>query len=207
MFTGDELLCRRGGRVVFAGLSFAAEPGRALVVRGANGSGKSSLLRIAATLTAPAAGALAWGGVPLEAERHRVRLAYVGHGDAVKAALTVRENLRFWASLAAPGDDCERRVGAALAGFGLDRLAELRAHLLSAGERRRLALARLLVADRLLWLLDEPTVGLDRDNVARFTAALERHLAGGGLAIVATHIDIGVAADIVDLGGRDWDAT
>ena len=101
MFTGDELLCRRGGRVVFAGLSFAAEPGRALVVRGANGSGKSSLLRIAATLMAPAAGALAWGGVPLDAERHRARLAYVGHGDAVKPVLTVRENLRFWAALAA----------------------------------------------------------------------------------------------------------
>ena len=200
MFTGDKLLCRRGGRVVFAGLSFAAEPGRALAVRGANGSGKSSLLRIAATLTAPAAGALAWRGVPLEAERHRARLAYVGHGDAVKPVLTVRENLRFWASLAAPGDDREHRVGAALAGFGLDRLAELRAHLLSAGERRRLALARLLVADRPLWLLDEPTVSLDDDGVACLQRVIARHRENGGMVMAATHIELGVEqVDVLEL--------
>ena len=208
MFTGDKLLCRRGGHVVFADLSFAAEPGQALVLRGPNGSGKSSLLRIAATLMAPAAGTLAWRGSPLDAEQHRALLAYVGHGDAVKPVLTVRENLSFWAALAAPRDDCGRRVDAALAAFGLDRLAGLRAQLLSAGERRCLGLARLLVADRPLWLLDEPTVGLDRDNVAFFTAVLDRHLAGEGLAIVATHIDINLAdLVILELGGRDQTAS
>ncbi len=204
MFTGNKLLCLRGGRVVFTDLSFTVAPGRAVILRGPNGSGKSSLLRIAATLMAPAAGLLTWRGSPLDPEQHRARLIYVGHGDAIKPVLTVRENLRFWAALATPEDGRERRVGEVLEGVGLDRLAEVRAQLLSAGERRRLGLARLLVADRPLWLLDEPTVALDRNAVARFTEALCRHLADGGLALIASHIDIDIADPaILELGDRD----
>ena len=203
MFTGDQLLCVRGGRVVFADLSFALEPGRALILRGPNGSGKSSLLRITATLMAPAAGTLSWQGSPIDTEEHRARLLYVGHGDAVKPVLSVRENLGFWAALAWPEGDRETRVGEALETVGLGPLAEVPAQLLSAGERRRLGLARLLVAERTLWVLDEPTVALDRDNIGRFTQALRHHLAGDGLAIIATHVDIDVAdVAVLELSGR-----
>jgi heme exporter protein A len=181
----------RGGRQVFADLSFALRPGEVLVLRGPNGSGKSSLLRLLAGFLAPAAGRLAWAGARIadDLAAHRARLHYVGHLDAVKSLLTVRENLGFAAALGGTG---EGGLEAALEGFDLGALAEVPARHLSAGQKRRLALARLLAGARPLWLLDEPGVGLDAANRARLEAALAAHRAAGGLAVLATHGDVAV---------------
>jgi heme exporter protein A len=183
---GRGLGCIRGDRPVFAGLDFTLEPGGALVLVGPNGSGKSSLLRVLAGLIPPAAGALAWDGAELDGagEAHRARLHYVGHHEALKSVLTARENLAFWARLrGAP----EGTIDAALDRFGLAPLAEVPGRMLSAGQRRRLALARLLAAPAPLWLLDEPSVGLDARSVQTLTAEMARHRAAGGQVVVATH--------------------
>jgi heme exporter protein A len=180
----------RGGRQVFAGLSFALAPGEVLVLRGPNGSGKSSLLRLLAGFFAPAAGRLAWAGVQVadDPAAHRARLHYVGHSDAVKSLLTVRENLAFAAALGGAAAGLERALGA----FDLEPLADLPARYLSAGQKRRLALARLLLGSRPLWLLDEPGVGLDAANRMRLERELAAHRAAGGLAVLATHGDVAV---------------
>ena len=186
----------RGGREVFAGLSFALAAREVLVLRGPNGSGKSSLLRLLAGFLAPAAGRLAWAGAPIadDLAAHRARLHYVGHADAVKSALTVRENLAFAGALAgAPAG----RLEVALAGFDLLPLEGVPARHLSAGQKRRLALARLLAAERPLWLLDEPGVGLDAANRRHLEQALAAHRAAGGLAVLATHGDVGVPDALV----------
>ncbi len=182
---GRGLACVRSERTVFAGLGFALEPGGALIVRGANASGKTSLLRVVAGLLRAAAGGLFWDGAAVaeEPEAHRARLHYVGHLDAVKSALTVAENLAFWAALAG-------RAGhekGALARFGLAHLADVPAGLLSAGQRRRLALARVLATPAVLWLLDEPTVALDDEAVATLLASVAEHRAAGGMVMMATH--------------------
>ena len=191
MFRGDNLLCLRGGRIVFSDLSFAVARGSALILRGPNGSGKSSLLRIAASLMTASAGTLLWEGSPIDIDTHRARLSYVGHLDAVKPVFSVRENLQFWTAFNGPADGgVDSRVEDALDEFDLGPLADIPARFLSAGERRRLGLARLAVGNCPLWLLDEPTVALDQDSVARFAGVLRRHLEQGGMAMVATHIDI-----------------
>lgn len=184
-FEGRSLQCRRGGRDVFAGLDFALPPGGALLLTGPNGSGKSSLLRLMAGLLRPAAGALLWDGraVAGEIEAHAARLHYLGHLDAVKPVLTVAENLQFWAALRGG----TRAVDRALEAFALTELAAVPGRLLSAGQRRRLALARLVAAPAELWLLDEPSVGLDHASVGRLAAAIAAHRAGGGRVVVATH--------------------
>lgn len=191
LFLGRGLGCIRGGRTVFANLDFAVSDGEALVLRGANGSGKSSLLRLMAGLSSPAAGELSWDGgeLALDPEAHGARLHYVGHLDAVKPALTVAENLAIWAVLRT-GDGTG--VDAALARFGLDRLAGIPARLLSAGQRRRLALARMVATPAPLWLLDEPTVALDADAVAALISAITEHCGGGGIAVVSTHVEVGL---------------
>ena len=190
----------RGGRQVFAGLSFALAPGDVLVLRGPNGSGKSSLLRLLAGFLPPAAGHIAWAGewVALDPPAHRTRLHFVGHSDAVKGPLTTRENLAFAAALSgAPAS----AAAAGLDGFDLGPLAEVPARYLSAGQKRRLALARLLAVRRPLWLLDEPGVGLDAANRERLERALAEHRAGGGIAVLATHGDVAVEdALTLDLG-------
>jgi heme exporter protein A len=165
--------------------------GDALVLRGPNGSGKSSLLRLLAGFLEPAAGTLAWAGAPIadDLAAHRARLHHVGHADAVKAPLTVRENLAFASALSGAADD---GLAEALAGFDLARLAEVPARYLSAGQRRRLALARLLAIPRPLWLLDEPGVGLDAANRARLEQAIAGHRAEGGIVVLATHGDVAV---------------
>jgi heme exporter protein A len=182
----EDLACRRGERLIFHGLSFALPAGGALLLSGANGSGKSSLLRVLAGLLAPVSGRLSWGGVAVAADpaAYRARLHYVGHRDAVKPALGVRETLAFWAELR--GAD-GRRIDAALAAFGLAALADWPCRWLSAGQRQRLALARLLAAPAPLWLLDEPTAALDADGEDRLRAAIDAHRMAGGRAVVATH--------------------
>jgi heme exporter protein A len=200
LLTADELVCVRAGREVFAGVSFALAPGEVLVLRGPNGSGKSSLLRLLAGFLMPAAGRLAWAGAAIgdDLAAHRTRLHYVGHLDAVKSLLTVRENLAFAAALGGTGAGA---LEAALGGFDLEALAEIPARHLSAGQKRRLALARLLAGARPLWLLDEPGVGLDAANRVRLEQALAAHRAAGGLAVLATHGDVAVGdALLLELG-------
>jgi heme exporter protein A len=196
-----DLACRRGERLIFAGLSFRLPAGGALVLRGANGSGKTSLLRLLAGLTAPAAGRLSWGPTPIEDDLagHRARLHYVGHHDGVKPGLTPRETLVFWAALRGCGIRCRTSVlDAALAAFALEPVADWPSRWLSAGQRRRLALARLSVTPAALWLLDEPFTALDRDNQNRLERAIAAHRAGGGRVVLATHlpIEIGTAVGI-----------
>jgi len=192
----------RGERMVFAGLDFSVSAGGALLLLGRNGAGKSSLLRLMAGLLRPAAGELFWDGqaVELDREAHAGRLHYVGHHDAVKPVLTVAETLGFWARLHDP-KGAAARVEGALVAFGLAALADVPGKLLSAGQKRRLNLARLLAAPAPVWLLDEPTVALDRASVAALEALLARHRQQGGRVILSTHADIALpGAEELQLG-------
>jgi heme exporter protein A len=196
-----DLACRRGERLVFTGLSFRLPPGGALVLSGTNGSGKTSLLRLLAGLFAPAAGHLSWGVTPIEDDLagHRARLLYVGHQDGVKPSLTPRETLLFWAALHGCGTrSAASEVDAALAAFALEAVADWPCRWLSAGQRRRLALARLSATPASLWLLDEPFSALDRDNQNRLERAIVAHRAAGGRLALATHlpIELGTAVGI-----------
>jgi heme exporter protein A len=188
--TGERLTCLRGDRLVFRDLDFRAAPGRALVLTGPNGAGKSTLLRLAATLLEPRSGQLVWQGRPVadDPDRYRAAIGYLGHLDAVKPTLTVAENLGFWAR----GD--QSTIDRALEAFALTDKAALPARFLSAGQKRRLALARLTVKGAPIWLLDEPTTALDRRSTALFAQAVSTHLAEGGLALIATHVDLGLDA-------------
>ena len=200
LFEGRNLLCVRGERRVFEGLNFALAPGGLLVLTGPNGSGKSSLLRVMAGLLRPARGALYWDGAPIgdDPEAQAARLHYLGHLDAVKPVLTAAENLAFWAGL---HGGAAAEVGRALAAFDLTALAEVPGGMLSAGQKRRVALARLLVAPAEIWLLDEPTVGLDTASLARLSAALAKHRGTGGRVVAATHAPIEARdAETLDLG-------
>lgn len=204
LFAGRDLVCVRSGRLVFRGVGFALESGGALLLTGPNGSGKSSLLRLMAGLLPAAGGRLEWRGAPV-GEAGMPEALYVGHLDAVKPVLTVAEHLSFWASLddGGEGDDVAARVRTALDGFGLGGLAGLPGRVLSAGQRRRLNLARLVVARAALWLLDEPTVSLDRAGIAQLEAAIARHRAAGGAVVASTHADLAMpGADLLVLGGR-----
>jgi len=197
----ENLACRRGERMVFTGVSFRLPVGGALVLMGANGSGKTSLLRILATLLPPAAGSLLWGSASIEADLtgYRARLRYVGHHDAVKPGMTPRETLAFSAALQGLSWRLAQRLAnAALATLALEGVADWPCRWLSAGQRRRLALARLLTAPALIWLLDEPTTGLDHESRQRFETAIVAHRANGGRVAVASHqaIDIADAATI-----------
>ncbi len=199
---GEGLACRRGERRVFTGLSFRLPPGGALVLTGTNGSGKTSLLRLLAGLIPPIAGWLAWGGSPIEHDlaAHRAQLHYVGHQDGVKPGLTPRETLAFWAALR--GCDVRRAappIEAALAAFALGPVADWPCRWLSAGQRRRLALARLSATEAPLWLLDEPISALDQENQVRLEEVIAAHRAGGGRIVLATHIPVEIedAASLV----------
>lgn len=192
----DNLACRRGERWVFCGLSFCLAPGGALVLTGANGSGKTSLLRILATLLAPAGGRLLWGTAPVAVDiaGHRARLHYVGHQDAVKPGLTPRETLAFWAALRGlQRRELMVRVEAALSSFSLDGVADWPCRWLSAGQRRRLALARLIASPAAIWLLDEPATGLDHDGQLRLEQSIGEHRAADGRVVVASHTSINLA--------------
>jgi heme exporter protein A len=184
-FSGSDLACRRGGRLVFSGLAFTIEPGAALVLRGANGSGKTTLLRVMAGLIRPTRGGLFWGGAAVkDQETHGARIRFIGHLDAVKPALTVAENLAFWQAL---WGHPAMEVRSALAALDLAHLASFPARLLSAGQRHRLALARLQAAPAPLWLLDEPGNALDERSLAALAAMIARHRAEGGMVIAASH--------------------
>jgi heme exporter protein A len=183
---GENLACRRGERLVFRGVNCDLPAGGALVLTGPNGSGKSSLLRLLATLLVPTAGRLLWGGAPVTQDpaRYRGVIHYVGHLDGVKPALTPREMLGFWAALRGVRRPA---IDAALAAFGLDQVADWPCRWLSAGQRRRLALARLIAAPAPVWLLDEPGAALDTDGEGQLEMAISAHRAAGGSIVVATH--------------------
>ena len=183
--TADHLTLERGGVPVLSGLSFRLEPGRALILRGPNGSGKTTLLRAIAGLQPALAGRITGA---------EDRIAYAGHADGLKAMLTVRENLNFWAQIFG-----NRDISGALDAYALHPLADRLAGTLSAGQKRRLGLSRLVVTGCPVWVLDEPTVSLDTDAVAMFARAVGAHLGQGGSALIATHIDLGLEADVLDI--------
>lgn len=172
------LTVQRGGQTVLRGVSFALAAGQALILQGPNGIGKTTLLRTLAGLQPPTGGQMT---LPEEA------MAYCGHEDGLKATMTVAENLRFWAEIFGT-----KGVEDAVAAMGLAGLLDRSARHLSAGQKRRLGLARLCVTGRAIWLLDEPTVSLDAGSVVLFRAMLRLHLAQGGAAVLATHIDLGL---------------
>ena len=182
-FAGRSLVCRRGEKLVFRDLDFDLAPGGVLLLRGPNGSGKSSLLRLMAGLSKPAGGELTWAkaAVGTDMEAHRRRLAFLGHLDGIKSGLSAGENLAFWCGRPA--------VAPALGARGIEYLDGLPARFLSAGQRRRLALARILARHVPLWLLDEPTNALDDEAEGLFAAALAHHRAEGGMAVIASHAE------------------
>jgi heme exporter protein A len=188
--SASNLACHRGGREVFAGVSFAVAAGEVLAVTGRNGAGKSSLLRTVVGLVR-----VAQGSLTLEGGDRELTIAeqahYLGHQDALKPSLSVAENLKFWAFfLGRKAAD----IAAALAAVGLDSLADLPAAYLSAGQRRRLSIARLLAVKRPIWLLDEPMSTLDAAAQERLGGLMRAHLAEGGLVLAATHGPLGIAA-------------
>ncbi|HEY5829740.1 MAG TPA: heme ABC exporter ATP-binding protein CcmA [Hyphomicrobiaceae bacterium] len=197
----EALTSTRGGRSLFSDLSFSVEGGEALVLMGPNGAGKTTLIRIVAGLLAPSAGAVRLDGG--DAERSvGEQCHYVGHLNALKAGLTVEENAGFWCRFLDQGGAADR-VEAALLAFGLAELGDIPAAYLSAGQKRRLGLARLLLAERPVWLLDEPTVSLDQAAQEMLAAAAGAHLAAGGLVVAATHVPLGFArARELHLGSR-----
>ncbi len=192
MLEALDLVCTRGDRPLFRDLSFALTPGELLHVRGENGSGKTTLLRALCGLSQPAAGEVRWNGQSIreQPETYRAQLCYIGHGNAIHGDLSPIENLQFEACLGA-----ENRIEAkpALESLGLGRVAGLPAKLLSQGQKRRVALARVAVLERTLWVLDEPFSALDVRAVDRLLASLARHLDRGGLCILTSHQEVTVA--------------
>jgi heme exporter protein A len=195
--SGRGIRCVRGGREVFSGLDFATSSGEALAVTGANGSGKTSLLRIIAGLLA-----LAGGSLDLQGGEAELTLAeqahYLGHRDAMKPALSVRENLSFWRKFLG-GEVFD--AGQSLDQVGIEHTADLPAAYLSAGQRRRLSIARLIAVRRPIWLLDEPTSALDAAGQTLFTEVMRDHLARGGIVIAATHAPLGIECRELRIGG------
>jgi heme exporter protein A len=188
----EGLAIRRGERLLFEGLDLALGAGEAVALTGRNGAGKTSLLRAIAGLLRPAAGTVTLEGGDADG------LHLIGHADGLKGGRTAWEELRFQ-SLWTGGS--EASAGAAAEAFGLQRMLGLEVRRLSAGQRRRLALARLAASPRPLWLLDEPMAPLDAGHRAAFGEFMEQHLAGGGMILAAVHDPLPIAARTVELGG------
>jgi heme exporter protein A len=187
---GENLSLERGGRRLFADLSFEVREGEALVIQGSNGAGKSSLLRAIAGFLPFSGGRLRHEGGDAHANLGE-QAHYLGHADSLRSTLTAEENLAFWAIVQGGG---VFGLQPALERLGLPHVLDFPVRALSAGQKRRVALARLLVAHREIWLLDEPTTALDVGGQALFANAMQEHLSKGGLIVVATHAPLGIVA-------------
>jgi len=201
----DNLCLMRGGRLLLSGLSLRLESGAVLSLEGPNGAGKTSLLRAIAGFLPPASGSITLerdGVVFSDGEERGSRIGWLGHHDGIKPQLTVAEQAIFWARLYRGADDSEPTVQHALARFSLAALADAPGQLLSAGQRRRLAFARLLLSARPLWLLDEPLSALDEAGRGQAAEAIAAHAAAGGIVIAATHEPLGVACQTLMLGRK-----
>jgi len=188
LLSAHTLGCIRGERRLFAGIDFAVEPGECLHVRGENGVGKTSLLRILAGLAAPAEGAVTWRGQPVArvADDYHQNLLFLGHHNALKEDLTGLENLMFAAGLDG-ATLAEEEASAALRRFGLRGREDLPVRCLSAGQKRRVLLARLLTRKASLWILDEPFAALDTSAVQALADLIAEHLANGGMTVMTSH--------------------
>lgn len=187
----ENLHLERGARTLIADLSFAVAGGEALILTGPNGTGKTTLLRALAGLFSPSAGSIRLDGPTDSHDRTTAENChFIGHQNGLKSSLTAAENLAFWANYL--GSSAQTRVTDALARFNLSSLDNIPAGYLSAGQKRRLGLARLLVADRPVWLLDEPTVSLDTASARMFGDVVNTYVASGGIAIAATHLPLGL---------------
>jgi heme exporter protein A len=193
--TADKLTCIRGQRVLFRDLSFRVAAGQVLSLEGPNGAGKTSLLRLIAGFLAPAAGTIALGALG-ESEERGKQIGWLGHLDAAKPQLTPREVLEFFVQL----HGAKEPVDAALAAVGLASVGDLPCQYLSAGQKKRLALARLRLSRRPLWLMDEPLAALDAQGRRLVVEMLERHIGSGGIVVAATHEALGIACERLMLG-------
>ena len=189
----DRVHVWRGDRHVLKGVSLTLSPGELLHIRGANGTGKTTLLRVVCGLLPPEQGVVCWYGKPIyeEREAYQARMTYASHEPALKSDLTAIENLRFAVGLKRKVSDAELRGNLEQAGVGA--CADLPARVLSAGQRRRVSMARVVAVRATLWLLDEPFTNLDSHGSALMAQLLDQHLAGGGLALVAAHHELDLA--------------
>jgi heme exporter protein A len=185
----ESLSGERGGETVFDGVDFALAEGQALVVTGPNGSGKSTLLRVVAGLLPHASGRISIEGGGEAFSTVASACHYLGHQNAMKSALTVRENLEFWRDFCGDG---KLGISEALDDVGLGGIGHLPFGYLSTGQKRRAAIAKLLISHRPVWLLDEPTAGLDKASDARFSGLMQGHCASGGIVVAATHLPLGL---------------
>jgi heme exporter protein A len=194
----SELACERGGRVLFSGMGFAVQSGGAALLTGPNGAGKTSLLSILAGLSKPLLGEARLEDARGEEAELSEEAHLIGHRDGLKSQLLVSENLGFSQALLGSPSLSPK---SALAALGLEHVLDLPCAYLSAGQRRRVALARLLVSRRPLWLLDEPAAALDSASRALLTRLMGEHLAAGGLVVAATHEPLGIQAMEIRIGG------
>lgn len=193
MLEARSLSCVRGTRLLFEDISFQIRPGEIRQVRGTNGTGKTSLLRILCGLSLPEHGEVLWDGTPIDQDRtgYHAQLAYVGHAPGLKLDLTARENLLFTLSLQATQEHVD--IDVVLERVGLDASANLVCRHLSAGQLRRVAIARLHLTSALLWILDEPFSAIDSQGVSDIETLLGTHLDNGGMVIFTSHQAIQVA--------------
>ena len=195
MLQARDLECRRGDTSLFSAMNFELSAGQLMHVKGSNGSGKTSLMRIVCGLFEPTAGVVIWRGEKIRELREEFNreLTYIGHLNGIKDELTAVENLTIYARFAGLSVD-EARLRDALHQMGLGARADLPSKVLSQGQKRRVALARLLLGGTTLWILDEPFTALDARAVGLLQAVITKHLSGGGLVMFTTHQDVEISA-------------
>jgi heme exporter protein A len=199
MFEAKNLTCLRGGRILFSGLGFDLAEGKALHIKGKNGAGKSSLLNLLAGISLPEEGAINWSGECIQEydESFKKELLYIGHKAGVSLHLSAEQNLKWYAQLT-NSSFLESEYEEVFKRMGLYGFEDIPAARLSAGQRRRIALCRLLIEEKKLWLLDEPLVALDHQGLALFEKILEHHLQQGGIAVLTSHQDINLGKSLLE---------